>query len=129
VGDRALCEVARVLRTAIRPYDICVRYAGDEFILVLSGCSSEEAARKHGDLQKTIADTSCESSPGVQLSLSVSVGVAMYPDDGDAYEKLLAAADRRMYTDKTRQKRRAASGTADPTYSEGELASSATGVL
>ena len=43
VGDRALCEVARVLRTAIRPYDICVRYAGDEFIVVLSGCNADEA--------------------------------------------------------------------------------------
>jgi len=129
VGDRALCEAARVLRTAIRPYDICVRYAGDEFILVLSGCSSEEAARKHGDLQKTIGGTFFESRPGVHLPLSVSVGVAMYPDDGDTYEKLLATADRRMYTDKTRQKRRAVSGAADPNYSEGELESSATGVL
>ena len=43
VGDRALCEIARVLRTTIRPYDICVRYAGDEFIVVMSGCGAEEA--------------------------------------------------------------------------------------
>ena len=46
VGDRALCEVARVLRAAIRPYDICVRYAGDEFIVVLSGCGADEAEQK-----------------------------------------------------------------------------------
>ena len=46
VGDRALCEVARVLRAAIRPYDICVRYAGDEFIVVLSGCGADEAEQQ-----------------------------------------------------------------------------------
>ena len=46
VGDRALREVAAVLRAAIRPYDICVRYAGDEFIAVLSGCGRAEAERR-----------------------------------------------------------------------------------
>ena len=46
VGDRALREVATVLRSGIRPYDICVRYAGDEFIVVLSGCGAEEAEQQ-----------------------------------------------------------------------------------
>ena len=52
VGDRALREIAGVLRAAIRPYDICVRYAGDEFIVVLSGCGGEEAERKRLELQR-----------------------------------------------------------------------------
>ena len=55
----------------------------------------------------------------------------MYPADGDAYETLLAAADRRMYQDKTRQKHRAAGLHLldDKTYTDEELSDSASGVL
>ena len=131
VGDRALCAVARVLRSAIRTYDVCARYAGDEFILVLSGCTDGEAHRKRRDLQVAIGETELEAARESRLRLSASVGVAMYPADGDTYETLLAAADRRMYQDKTRQKHRAA-GThllEDKTYTDAELRDAASGVL
>jgi diguanylate cyclase (GGDEF)-like protein/putative nucleotidyltransferase with HDIG domain len=104
VGDRALCEVARVLRAAIRPYDICVRYAGDEFIVVLSGCTSEETEQKRLELQRAIDDVYFEARPGKRLQLGISIGAAVFPKDGDSYEALLAAADSRMYQDKGRRK-------------------------
>jgi len=106
VGDRALREVATVLRNAIRPYDICVRYAGDEFIVVLSGCGADEAERKRVELQQTVDDVLFEARPGRRLPLAISVGAAIYPQDGDSYEALLATADSRMYRDKTRRKQR-----------------------
>jgi diguanylate cyclase (GGDEF)-like protein/putative nucleotidyltransferase with HDIG domain len=107
VGDRALCEVARVLRAAIRPYDICVRYAGDEFIVVLSGCGAEEAEHKRQELQKTIDEVYFEARPGRRVQLGVSVGTAVFPHDGGSYETLLASADSRMYQDKSSRKRHA----------------------
>ena len=64
VGDRALREVATVLRSGIRPYDICVRYAGDEFIVVLSGCGADEAERKRVELQRTVDEVLFEARPG-----------------------------------------------------------------
>ena len=106
IGDRALCEVARVLRAAIRPYDICVRYAGDEFIVVLSGCSVEEAELKRTELQKSIDEVYFEARPGRRLQLGISVGIAVFSRDGDSYETLLATADSRMYQDKAGRKRR-----------------------
>ena len=106
VGDRALCEVARVLRAAIRPYDICVRYAGDEFIVVLSGCGAEEAEQKRQELQKGIDDVYFEARPGKRLPIGISVGTAVFPQDGESYEALLATADSRMYQDKAGRKRR-----------------------
>jgi len=107
VGDRALCEVAKVLRAAIRPYDICVRYAGDEFIVVLSGCGADEAEQKRLELQQGIDAVYFEGRPGKRLQLGISVGTAVFPHDGESYETLLATADNRMYQDKASRKRRA----------------------
>ncbi|MEZ5294341.1 MAG: diguanylate cyclase [Vicinamibacterales bacterium] len=104
VGDRALREVANVLRAGVRPYDLCVRYAGDEFIVVLSGCGAEEAEQKRLELKKAMSDVPFEARPGRRLTLSISVGAAVYPHDGETYEALLATGDARMYRDKTLRK-------------------------
>jgi diguanylate cyclase (GGDEF)-like protein/putative nucleotidyltransferase with HDIG domain len=104
IGDRALREIAKVLRTGIRPYDICVRYAGDEFIVVLSGCGQDEAERKRLELQRAVDLLHFEARPGRRIPLAISVGAAIFPHDGDTYESLLATADSRMYRDKTRRK-------------------------
>ena len=84
VGDKALCEVARVLRTAIRPYDICVRYAGDEFIVVISDCPREAAELKRRELQARLSEIEFAVRPGRLARLAVSAGVAIFPHDGDA---------------------------------------------
>jgi len=68
VGDRALREVANVLRAGVRPYDLCVRYAGDEFIVVLSGCGAEEAERKRLELKRAMEDVVFEARYGQQRS-------------------------------------------------------------
>jgi diguanylate cyclase (GGDEF)-like protein/putative nucleotidyltransferase with HDIG domain len=114
VGDRALCEVARVLRAAIRPYDICVRYAGDEFIVVLSDCGAEEAERKRVELQNAVDEVYFEARPGKRLPLGISIGSAVYPRDGESYETLLATADNRMYQDKAARKHRGSEAAPSP---------------
>jgi diguanylate cyclase (GGDEF)-like protein len=137
VGDRALRELAAVLRAAIRPYDICVRYAGDEFIVVLSGCGAEEAENKQIELQKAVDEIVFEGRPGRRLPLGISVGAAVFPHDGDTYESLLATADSRMYRDKTKRKRRtlrsagswAETRSVVPEISEADLERAAAGVL
>jgi diguanylate cyclase (GGDEF)-like protein/putative nucleotidyltransferase with HDIG domain len=103
-GDMALRQVASVLRTTIRPYDMCVRYAGDEFIVVLSGCARGEAEHKRAELQAAVDAIVMEAPPGERVTLSISAGVAVYPHDGETYETLLAKADSRMYSDKSGRK-------------------------
>ena len=105
VGDRALREIAQVLRGAIRPYDVCVRYAGDEFIVVLAGCGWDEAEYKRLELQEAVESLVFEAKPGVRMPLSISAGAAVFPHDGNTYEVLMAKADRRMYRNKVMYKR------------------------
>jgi diguanylate cyclase (GGDEF)-like protein/putative nucleotidyltransferase with HDIG domain len=100
VGDHALREMAVALQGALRPYDLCVRYAGDEFIVVLSDCSREAADLKRHELQEKIAEIQLEVRAGKRLRLAASAGASVFPADGATYEALLADADQRMYRDK-----------------------------
>jgi diguanylate cyclase (GGDEF)-like protein len=137
VGDRALREVARVLLTAIRPYDICVRYAGDEFIIVLAGCGAGEAENKLQELQRGVEEICFEARSGRRVPLGISAGAAVFPHDGESYESLLAAADSRMYQDKGARKRQGFRGGAaetveagpEPAVTEKDLHRAAAGIL
>jgi len=106
-GDRALRGVAQTLRQNVRPYDVCIRYAGDEFVVVLADCTREEAECKRLELEDAVAGLVFEPQPGVIVPLSISAGAAVFPRDGRTYDALLAAADRRMYGNKVAHKRRA----------------------
>ena len=100
VGDSALRAIAQELQQALRPYDLCVRYAGDEFIVVLADCSREAAEAKRRELQARLCKIELVVRPGRVTRLAVSAGVAVFPHDGATYEALLAEADQRMYRDK-----------------------------
>ena len=100
VGDRALREVAESLQSALRSYDMCVRYAGDEFIIVLAECSREAVEAKRRELQERVSQIEIEVRAGKTLRLAASAGAAVFPHDGTSYEALLAEADHRMYRDK-----------------------------
>jgi diguanylate cyclase (GGDEF)-like protein/putative nucleotidyltransferase with HDIG domain len=100
IGDRALREMSLALQGTLRPYDLCVRYAGDEFIVVLTDCSREGAELKRAELQERIGQIEIEVRSGKRLRLAASAGAAVFPHDGTDYETLLAEADHRMYRDK-----------------------------
>jgi diguanylate cyclase (GGDEF)-like protein/putative nucleotidyltransferase with HDIG domain len=100
VGDAALREVAAALQNGLRPYDLCVRYAGDEFVVVLAECSREAAEIKRHELQQRISEIAIQVLQGRTLRLAASVGASVFPHDGTTYEELLENADQRMYRDK-----------------------------
>jgi diguanylate cyclase (GGDEF)-like protein len=99
-GDQALQMVAGTLRRQVRATDFCARYGGDEFVVALACPDRAEAERRALDLQRAVARQRLTAPDGTAITLSISVGVAMSGEDGDTFEALLEAADRRMYSDK-----------------------------
>jgi diguanylate cyclase (GGDEF)-like protein len=96
VGSRALVRLGKILRNHSRAIDTPARYGGDEFALVLPEAPKEIAARVAARIRERLATEAEEPT------LSVSAGIAAYPEDGDAAEKLLGAADRALYHMKNR---------------------------
>jgi diguanylate cyclase (GGDEF)-like protein len=105
-GDRALRAVGTVLGSTIRDNDLCARFAGDEFVVLLWDTTPEQETRRLRELQAAVAAYPFEPRPGVQVSLSISAGPARFPVDGRTFEELLAAADERMYHDKAGRRSR-----------------------
>ena len=105
-GDRALRAVGSVLRATVRETDVCARFAGDEFVVVLWDCSPDNETRRVHEMQSAVAVYPFEPRPGVLLSLSISAGPARFPVDGHTFEELMAVADERMYRDKASRRAR-----------------------
>ncbi len=105
-GDRALRAVGSVLRSTVRQNDLCARFAGDEFVVVMWDCSPEHEARRMLELQNAVGAHPFEPRPGVRVSLSISAGTARFPSDGTTFEELLVAADEKMYFDKAGRRSR-----------------------
>ena len=97
-GNRALCRLADIFRFSCRSIDTAARYGGDEFAIVLPETVANDAAL----VRKRI----CErlSSDREEPLLSVSVGMAVYPEDGATIDTLFQAADRALYEMKVLKK-------------------------
>jgi diguanylate cyclase (GGDEF)-like protein/putative nucleotidyltransferase with HDIG domain len=94
-GNKILRIVASGLRESCRGYDYVARLGGDEFVLVLPGISKEMVEARLAQLCE-VADRAGFEVCGEHI-LSISAGTASYPDDGSDGERLLDAADQRMY--------------------------------
>jgi len=96
-GSAALVEAASVIRISARETDIVARFGGDEFALVLPETGSEGAEMVGARIRDKIAAHPFLRKDGLDIKLSVSVGVATLPDVATTAEQLVKAADEAMY--------------------------------
>jgi diguanylate cyclase (GGDEF)-like protein/PAS domain S-box-containing protein len=95
VGDRLLVEVSRKMASTLRAQDMLARMGGDEFILLLPSVSAEGAGQVA--LKLILGLTDLFKFDHFELVCTVSIGIAMYPLDGQDFETLSKNADTAMY--------------------------------
>jgi diguanylate cyclase (GGDEF)-like protein len=100
-GNRVLRLFSQALKDSCREYDYVARMGGDEFVVIAPGLATDAAGKK-AEQMRALAKQAGSEVCGEEI-LSLSVGRALYPEDGNDAEQLLAEADRRMYLEKQKQ--------------------------
>ena len=99
-GDSILKEISRIFKDASRKIDIVARYGGEEFAIILPITKKEEALILAERIRKAV-----ETSPAMK-NITVSIGMASFPEDGDKKEDLISKADKALYEAKKLGKNR-----------------------
>src|SRR6202050_5515448 len=100
-GNRVLRLFAEALKDSCREYDYVARMGGDEFVVIAPGLAADAAAKKVEQIRPLARQAGLDVC-GEEI-LSLSVGMAVSPEDGNDAEQLLTEADRRMYLEKQKE--------------------------
>ena len=97
VGSRLLAEVGNLLKRVGGPDHAAFRYGGDEFVVLLRGLDKPAAADLSRRILEQLTQTRFLSGEGLSLSVTASLGLATYPQDGNSLHDLIRASDTMMY--------------------------------
>ena len=96
-GDSVLQAVAEIFQTSIRTEDIACRYGGEEFTIMLPDVTPAVALERAESIRQGVANVRLPLDRQVYTEFSVSIGVAVYPNDGETSDLLLRRADMALY--------------------------------
>lgn len=103
-GSHTLMEVASVILPSVRDTDCVVRYGGDEFVIILPETNAPEAVKVADRIRAKIERHRFTGGRRLQIRLTSSIGLAVFPDDALSPHQLIACADRAMYAAKAANK-------------------------
>lgn len=101
VGSELLSRTGQRLRALSRPQDLCFRYGGDEFVILMPRTSPEDGLLQAVHLHSELMATRFHMQNSLELTVSASVGLATAPNDGIALHAVIGVADDRMYSVKS----------------------------
>jgi diguanylate cyclase (GGDEF)-like protein len=97
IGSELLGRVGKRIQELCRITDLCFRYGGDEFVILMPSTTREEALRMARAIHSNLAACIFPLEKGLKLRIGASAGIATYPGDGRSVHAILGAADQRMY--------------------------------
>jgi diguanylate cyclase (GGDEF)-like protein len=101
IGSELLARAGQRLQELSRAQDMCFRYGGDEFVVVMPETGVEEAQVLATETHRALTTTRFRMNGHLELTVSASVGLATAPADGSTIHTIIGAADARMYDVKT----------------------------
>lgn len=104
-GDTVLHETARLLGDGKRNEDVLGRVGGEEFLLLLHDKDARKAREMAERLRKLVSGNVVDTTAG-EVTVTVSAGIATFPGDGESWDRLFSAADRRLYLAKQQGRNR-----------------------
>jgi diguanylate cyclase len=96
-GDAVLRQLGNVLLSSCRPFDIVARVGGEEFSVVLLDCPNSQAVEVAERIRNSVGEYAFILPDGTSLQISISIGVATYPDSTENLEELKKQADIELY--------------------------------
>ncbi|MGB7265205.1 MAG: sensor domain-containing diguanylate cyclase [Terracidiphilus sp.] len=97
IGSELLAQTGCRLQELSRSQDVCFRYGGDEFVIMMPETGAQAALELATTLHRALMKTQFQMKTGLKLKVSASVGLASAPDDGMAVHGIVGTADGRMY--------------------------------
>lgn len=99
-GDAVLVRLAEIVKGQLRGFDLVARYGGEEFVVLLPGIGGTSARTVAERIRHAVAGTALVLPDGRELGVTISIGLACYPDCASGTEEMLQRADQALYAAK-----------------------------